>query len=248
MHLGRRASWSPKGILCGRGSARSLLRALAAIVMVGAAVSCSDSTESRRAPIAPTAPPTPKSTPAVTGIVPAVGSVDGDTTVRISGSGFMPGMVATLGGIQIGTRSGSRDASSTIYAETPAHGIGTVDLVVTNPDGGSQQVAGAYTYVARESFDMNGDWGGYSTNGTDRLVEFLIRDNILVKASCTYDGRVALDLGRPPGVAHGEFSVFAEGEAMISGRIVSASEIVGTISVPGCTESISPWRATRGPE
>ena len=49
-----------------------------------------------------------------------------------------------------------------------------------------------------------------------------------------------------PRVESGEFSVTADGGATISGRIVSASEMAGTISVPSCTTTPLMWRVSRG--
>ena len=48
-----------------------------------------------------------------------------------------------------------------------------------------------------------------------------------------------------PRVESGEFSVTADGGATISGRIVSASEMAGTISVPSCTTTPLLWRVSR---
>ena len=49
-----------------------------------------------------------------------------------------------------GSRADStlRDTSfTTFYTETPAHAVGTVDLVVSNPDGQSHRVEAGYTYA-----------------------------------------------------------------------------------------------------
>jgi hypothetical protein len=155
-------------------------------------------------------------------------------------------MIATFDGIKVTGRFDSRDTSfTTFYSETPTHAVGTVDLVVSNPDGQSHRVEAGYTYASPDSFNPNGDWGGYSLNGTDTWVEFVIRDNRLVSASCWYNARVDLTFAELPSVESGEFSVIAAGGAAISGRIVSASEMAGTISVPSCTTTPLPWRANR---
>ena len=155
-------------------------------------------------------------------------------------------MTAMFDGIKVTGRFDSRDTSFTTFlSETPAHAAGTVDLTVTNPDGQSHRVAGGFTYAPQESFDPNGVWGGFSLNGTDTWVEFVIRDNRLVSASSSYDVPVRLTFAELPSVHSGEFSVTADGGATISGRIVSTSEIVGTISFPPCTTTPLPWRASR---
>jgi hypothetical protein len=184
--------------------------------------------------------------PAVTDILPSVGSVAGGATIKIVGTGFVPGMIAIFDGIKVTGTFDSRDRSfTTFYSETPAHAAGAVDLTVTNPDGQSQRVAAGYTYAPPDSFDPNGDWGGFSLNGTDTWVEFVIRDKRLVSASCSYDARVDLTFAGLSNVESGEFSVRADGGATISGRIVSTSEIAGTISVPSCTTTPLMWRASR---
>ena len=66
-------------------------------------------------------------------------------------------------------------SSSTTFHETPAHSVGTVDVVVTNPDGQSHRVVAGYTYGSPEAFDLNGAWWGYTDNGTDTGVEFEIK-------------------------------------------------------------------------
>ena len=198
-------------------------------------------------PGSPSVIPTPSgAAPAVTDVLPSVGSVAGGATIKIVGTGFMPGMIAMFDGIKVTGRFDSRDTSfTTFYSETPAHAVGTVDLVVSNPDGQSHRVEAGYTYAPRDSFDPNGDWGGYSLNGTDTWVEFVVRDNRLVSASCLYDARVDFRFAELPSVESGEFSGIADGGATISGRIVSASEMAGTISVPSCTTTPLMWRANR---
>jgi hypothetical protein len=197
-------------------------------------------------PAAPSAIPTPGDAPAVTEVLPSVGSTAGGASIKIVGTGFMPGMMATLDGIKlVAGPDFPVDSFRTFYSETPAHDPGTVELVVTNPDGQSHRIEAGYRYAPPESFDLNGDWGGFSLNGTDTWVEFVIRDNRLVSASCSYNSRVDLTFTESPSSRTGEFSIMADGGATISGRILSPSEMAGTISVPSCTTTPLPWRANR---
>ena len=155
-------------------------------------------------------------------------------------------MFATFDGIRVTGYFDSRDlAFTTFYTEAPAHAVGAVDVVVTNPDGQSQRLAGRFEYAPEASFDVNGDWGGFSTNGTDTWVEFVIRDNKVISASCQYDTFTPFSFSEPPSVQNGGFSLTAEGGATLSGRIVAASEVMGTISLPPCTRTPLPWRANR---
>ena len=146
-------------------------------------------------------------------------------------------------GIRVAGRFDSRDRSfSTFYTETPAHAAGTVDLVVTNPDGRSARVTSGYTYAPQQSFDLNGTWGGYSLNGEDTWVEFEIRDSKLVSVSCVFDVTRPLAFASLPIVENGEFSFTGEGGA-ISGRIVSAGEVLGSLTFPLCRPGTLQWRA-----
>jgi len=222
------------------------------IGLMGVISGCSQSSGLPTSPSVVPASPTPsRAAPTVTDVLPSVGSAAGGATIKIVGTGFMPGMIAMFDGIKVTGRFDSRGTSfTTFYSETPAHAVGAVDLIVTNPDGQSNRVEAGYTYVLPDSFDPNGDWGGYSLNGTDTWVEFVIRDNRLVSAlcicpTCSYDARVDLAFVELPSVERGEFSARAAGGGTMSGRIVSASEMAGTISVPSCTTTPLMWRADR---
>ena len=82
--------------------------------------------------------------PTVTAITPNSESGNGGTSVTITGTGFSAGATVQLGGV---AASNVVAASSTaITATTPAHAAGTVDVVVTNPDGQSATLPGGYTY------------------------------------------------------------------------------------------------------
>ena len=169
-----------------------------------------------------------RSRAALTDVLPSVGSAAGGTSLKIVGTGFRPGMVAMFDDIKGTGRFDSWDTSfTTFFTETPAHAVGTVDLVVSNPDGQSHRVEAGYTYASPDSFDPNGVWSGYTLHGSDTWVEFVIRGNRLVSASCTYDTKIPFTFAELPNVHDGQFSVVADGGATISGRIVSASEMAG---------------------
>jgi len=96
-------------------------------------------------------PPEP---PTVTSVSPASGSLKGGTTVTISGTGFNKGAVVTFGGSMATTIVVIN--STTILAATPAHPVGTADVVVTNIDpatgvidsgSGGSTLSGGYTYT-----------------------------------------------------------------------------------------------------
>ena len=93
-------------------------------------------------PTAPTPPPTPAFS--VTSITPNIGSTVFTGAVTIHGTGFISGATVTLGAA---ATSVSFVNSTTIAATAPAHDVGTVDVIVTNPGGQSARLAGAFTYV-----------------------------------------------------------------------------------------------------
>lgn len=84
--------------------------------------------------------------PSVASIGPTSGPVGGGTNVVIGGSGFAAGATVSFGGA---AATGVNVTSATsITANAPAGGAGSVDVVVNNPDGQSGRLSGAFTYVA----------------------------------------------------------------------------------------------------
>jgi hypothetical protein len=64
--------------------------------------------------------------------------------LTITGTDFQSGATVSVDGA---ATSVTVTASTSITATTPAHAAGTVDVVVTNPNGLSGRLAGAYTYT-----------------------------------------------------------------------------------------------------
>ena len=207
------------------------------------------SSDLSRLPTAPAGSPSNEPAPTVRSIFPTQGSVGGGTPVIIQGTGFATGAVVMIDGAMVAGRLGRQDAlgTTTLYLETPSHAAGRVDIVIVNPDGKSGTFKAGFVYALPNSFDANGRWEGFSYDGTDRAVALVIRDNRVVSASCIYDDVVAFPVAALPAVVDGEFAIVA-GEAKMSGRIVSATEIAGIMNVPGCTLFASPWRVQRQPE
>jgi hypothetical protein len=82
----------------------------------------------------------------VTSTVPSSGSVNGGNTITVKGNSFNKGAVVSVGGTLCTTIIVSN--SSTITATTPAHPLGSADVVVTNIDGQSSTFSGGFNYVA----------------------------------------------------------------------------------------------------
>ncbi len=136
------------------------------------------------------------------------GSTEGGEPLVVSGHDFFPGTTLTIGGVLIRGRVGSEAegwSGSFIEVTTPAHAVGRVDIVVTNPDGQFDSLPGGYEYVPPESLDFNGNWavrGGEYGELED--LHFRIQDDIVVGVSC--DGK-ELTYSTLPSVERGAFTV-----------------------------------------
>ncbi len=84
--------------------------------------------------------------PTVTGVVPNSGPAAGGTTVTVSGTNFVAGASVSFGGVAAGTVTVT--SGTQLSATTGAHGVGVVDVVVTNPDTQSGTLAVGFTYTA----------------------------------------------------------------------------------------------------
>ena len=105
--------------------------------------------------------------PSITSLSPKAGSPAGQQTVIINGMGFTGASAVTFGGTP--AVAYTVNSPSRITATTPAHALGTVDVVVTNAFGSSDPAGTAddYTYANRyEQTDANivktGVWSDYA--------------------------------------------------------------------------------------
>ncbi len=80
-------------------------------------------------------------------ISPTSGPTTGGTTVTITGIGFENGVEVTIGG-ETATLVEFGSAATAIIVTTPPGIVGPQDVVVTNPDGQSVTLPGAFTYIA----------------------------------------------------------------------------------------------------
>lgn len=92
--------------------------------------------------------------PTLTRVEPNSDMVSGGANVQIIGENFQDGATVTIGGTA---------ASNVIFvsptemrADVPAGEAGSVDIVVTNPDGKSDTLAGGFTYTPSR-YDVTGD-------------------------------------------------------------------------------------------
>jgi hypothetical protein len=87
----------------------------------------------------------PLTVPGVTGIGPTPGSTAGGTAVTITGTGFQPDAVVSIGGVA--ASNASVLGSTSITATAPAHPVGVVDVTVTNPGNQTGTLGQGYAYV-----------------------------------------------------------------------------------------------------
>ena len=179
--------------------------------------------------------PPPSASLALTSLSPDAGSTDGGAEVLLLGSNFKPGARVTFDGVATTFIYGT---SQVMIAHPPAHAAGSVDVVVTNPDGNTAQRV--FSYASPGSFDFNGDWEAVVT-GDEIVFRFTIRDNALASVSCR--DAAPISLTPAPVVANGGFSFSGADGASMSGRLVAPSQAIGEINMPVCG-AIS-WFASR---
>ena len=163
--------------------------------------------------------------------------------MTITGTELHKGATVMFGTTAVGSRSDHRTASTSLFVETPAHTAGVIDVTVVNIDGQMFRISQGYEYVSQQSFDFNGNWEGWTTNGTDTLVQLTIRNNVLVTASCLGDQNKTVKLTTD--VVNGDFSLGRSDGFVLSGRIVSESQAVGQITAPPCIGNANPWHLSK---
>ncbi|MHC4601361.1 MAG: IPT/TIG domain-containing protein, partial [Planctomycetota bacterium] len=106
--------------------------------------------------------------PTVSGVNPTFGPMAGGTGVTISGTDFQSGATITLGGNP--ATSIVFVNTTTLTCNTPA-GIGTVDVVVTNPDSQLDTLTGGFTYIGSLTVSLGAKTPGnlYSWNDAPKL-------------------------------------------------------------------------------
>ncbi len=87
--------------------------------------------------------------PTVSGIVPAIGSTTGGTSVTINGTGFVSGATAAFIDVtgSVSLTSVAFVNAGQLTAATPAHGAGAMDVVVFNPDNSTATLRSGFTYT-----------------------------------------------------------------------------------------------------
>ncbi len=163
-------------------------------------------------------------TPSVRSVVPDHGSVNGGTTVTITGKN-----VVGVTGVDFGSSpAGSffAKSNSTIVAVSPA-GTGTVDISVTTGDGTSAAVpADQFTYVTTPAIQSVSPKAGASTGG-----------NRVTIAGSDFLGATAVDFGSTPATSYVVDS--AQAITAIS-PAASVGQVDITVTGPDGTSPIDP--------
>jgi hypothetical protein len=89
------------------------------------------------------------SSPTLSAISPASGPATGGTLVTLTGTGFLAGVTVTFG--SAAATSVTVQSSNKITAITPASSAGTVNVVVTDPNGGSGTLTSGFTFQGAAS-------------------------------------------------------------------------------------------------
>jgi hypothetical protein len=74
---------------------------------------------------------------------PTTGTAAGNSTFTLTGTNFQQGATVKIGGTNASVTTVS---ATTITGKTPAHAVGTADVVVTNPDGKSAALSGVFFF------------------------------------------------------------------------------------------------------
>jgi hypothetical protein len=103
--------------------------------------------------------------PQITSLDVTQGPTSGGSTVVLTGSGFVAGATAKLGGVACNNPSVT-NGGNTLTFSTGAHAAGLVDLEVKNPNGLGATKSGAFTYVPAPTVTGVSPTAGTKTGGT----------------------------------------------------------------------------------
>ena len=127
--------------------------------------------------------------PTVTGVSPNNGPAAGGTAITISGTNFVSGATATLGGTA--ATNVVVVNSTTITATTAAHAAGAVTVTVTNPDTQSGSLTNGYTYNPAPTVTSVSPNNGPAAGGTAITIS---GTNFVSGATATLGGTAATNV------------------------------------------------------
>jgi hypothetical protein len=218
--------------------------ALVAMLSLTACAGSSDmSGPSAPTPVVPTSPAELPTVRLPIALSVGRGTTGGGTPVHVTGDRVARDATVTFGTTTVRTTYDPRHPSS-VFVETPAHPAGLIDVTVVNPDGQTFRLSQGYEYVPQGSFDFNGDWvaivGHGSADGSDMQMQFTVKTNVLVSASCTGSDGATRTVTLSTPVRDGEFSSGPHEGFALTGRILSNFQARGQITAP-CGSRNEPW-------
>jgi hypothetical protein len=126
--------------------------------------------------------------PTVTAVSPGSGAIAGGTAVTITGTSLSGASAIAIGGIAAGGITVVN--ATTVTAVTPAHAVGTVDVVVTTP-GGVATGSGLYSYVGIPTVTAIDPIAGGSAGGTPITIT---GSSFIGASAVTIGGALATDI------------------------------------------------------
>jgi hypothetical protein len=123
--------------------------------------------------------------PSITSIEPNEAPTNNSIDVTIQGANFRDGLIVMFGDEEVTLGSVS---SEQIICYSPHHDEGTVDVVVTNPDGQEATAGGAFTFVKPplEILDVIPNIGPASGGQTVEILGSSFEDGIVVRFGSEY--------------------------------------------------------------
>jgi hypothetical protein len=124
--------------------------------------------------------------PTLTAVSPTSGPATGGTAMTLSGSNFTSGARVTFGGA---AATNVVVSATQITANTPAHVPGSVEVLVTNPDGQSASLPSGFTFVAVTPTVTSVSPTSGRTSGGTRVT--LTGTNFVAGATVSFGGAAA---------------------------------------------------------
>ncbi|MBA4697230.1 MAG: IPT/TIG domain-containing protein [Legionella sp.] len=109
--------------------------------------------------------------PTLTTVSPTSGPLGGTTTVTLTGTGFVSGDThVVIGGTDLDPTQVTVNSSTTLTFATPAHSAGAVPVKVYTSGGNSNELAGAFNYLAAPTVSAISPAFGIVTGGTSVVI------------------------------------------------------------------------------
>jgi photosystem II stability/assembly factor-like uncharacterized protein len=186
----------------------------------------------------------PGPAPLATAIAPAIAPPTGGATFTITGGLFRPGATVTFGGTAAANATAVN--GMTITGTVPAHALGLVDVVVTNPDAQAATMTAGFEYVTAPTVTSvtppRGRQSGY-TSVTIAGTGF--RPGLTVRFGGTLMGSYSLVddqtiTGNTPAHAAGVVDVVVTNADGQSGTLAAGYTYVPPPTVTGVSPSLGP--------